>query len=176
MKEQVLNFELNGEIVETYADPSWSLLRLLRSHFNLIGAREGCGKGECGTCTVLLDGKAVNSCLVPAGKVEKRRVLTIEGVTREGLSRGAKVHPLQAAFVEKGAVQCGFCTPGMIMSAYAVLKDNPSPSPKQVREAISGNLCRCSGYKQIEEAVLDTAKTMLGKQGNRQQSLNKPYR
>ncbi len=165
MKEQVISFELNGELVKIYADPSLSLLHLLRSSFNLSGTKEGCGQGECGTCTVLLDGRAVNSCLVPAGKVEGRKVLTIEGVTGEAASKGAKVHPLQQAFVKKGAVQCGFCTPGMIMSAYALLRDIPSPSPEQVREAISGNLCRCSGYKQIEEAVLEAAKTMLEKQG-----------
>jgi len=165
LKEQVIRFEINGEKAEVYADPTLSLLHLLRSRFNLIGTKEGCRKGECGTCTVLLDGQAVNSCLVPAGKVEGKKVLTIEGVTREGALKGKRVHPLQQSFVEKGAVQCGFCTPGMVMSAYALLRDNPSPSPEQVREAISGNLCRCSGYKQIEEAVLEAAKTMQEKQG-----------
>ncbi len=160
MKEQVIAFELNGEKVETYTDPALSLLHLLRSRFNLLGTKEGCGRGECGACTVLVDGRAVNSCLVPAGKVRGRKVYTIEGVTAEGLLRGAKVHPLQEAFVESGAVQCGFCTPGMVMSTYALLNDNPSPSPEEVREAISGNLCRCSGYKQIEEAVLEAAQRL----------------
>jgi len=165
LKEQVISFEINGEKVKIYDDPALSLLHLLRSRFNLTGTKEGCGKGECGACTVLLDGYAVNSCLVPAGKLEGRKVLTIEGVTREEAAKGIKVHPLQQTFVENGAVQCGFCTPGMVMSAYALLKGNPSPSPEQVREAISGNLCRCSGYKQIEEAILEAAKTMLEKQG-----------
>jgi len=169
LKEQVISFEINGEKVKVYADPALSLLHLLRNRYNLTGTKEGCSKGECGACTVLLDGQAVNSCLVPAGKVEGKKVLTIEGVTREGLLKGKRVHPLQQAFVEKGAVQCGFCTPGMVMSAYALLKDHPSPSPEQVREAISGNLCRCSGYKQIEEAVLEAAKTMLEEHGNRKQ-------
>jgi len=167
LKEQAIKFELNGEKVEIYADPALSLLHLLRNRFSLIGTKEGCGKGECGACTVLLDGRAVNSCLVPAGKVEGRKVCTIEGVTGEVVAKGAKVHPLQQSFVEKGAVQCGFCSPGMVMSAYALLRDNPSPAPEQIREAISGNLCRCSGYKQIEEAVLEAAKTMLEQQGNR---------
>lgn len=165
MKEQVISFELNREKVEICADPALSLLRLLRSRFNLIGTKEGCGKGDCGVCTVLLDGRAVNSCLIPAGKIEGRKVLTIEGVTREGLEKGAKVHPVQQAFVDKGAIQCGFCTPGMIMSAYALLRDKPFPSPEEVREAISGNLCRCSGYKQIEEAILEAAKAITEQEG-----------
>jgi len=135
--------------VETYTDPAESLLMVLREKLGLYGTKAGCGKGECGVCTVLLDDRAVNSCLVPVGKVQGRKVETIEN-----LSRGGKVHPIQEKFVEKGAVQCGFCTPGMVMSAYALLKENPRPNPDQVRVAISGNLCRCSGYKQIEEAIM----------------------
>ncbi len=135
--------------METYTDPAESLLMVLREKLGLYGTKAGCGKGECGVCTVLLDDRAVNSCLVPVGKVQGRKVETIEN-----LSRGGKVHPIQEKFVEKGAVQCGFCTPGMVMSAYALLKENPRPNPDQVRVAISGNLCRCSGYKQIEEAIM----------------------
>jgi len=137
------------------ADPAESLLTILREKLGLYGTKAGCGKGECGACTVLLDDRAVNSCLVPAGKVQGRKVETIEN-----LSQGGKVHPIQEEFVEKGAVQCGFCSPGMVMSAHALLKENPQPNPEQVRVAISGNLCRCSGYKQIEEAILSAAEKM----------------
>ncbi len=155
LKKQALIFQLNDEPVEILADPAESLLTLLREKFGLYGTKAGCGKGECGACTVLLDNRAVNSCLVPAGKVQGRKVETIES-----LSSGGKVHPIQEEFVEKGAVQCGFCSPGMVMSAYALLKENPQPAPEQVKVAISGNLCRCSGYKQIEEAILSAAKKM----------------
>ncbi len=161
MKEQVINFQLNDEPVNVYSDPSLSLLKLLRNRFNLLGTKEGCGRGDCGVCTVLLDGRAVNSCLIPAGKVQGRNVCTIEGISSKSTAKAARFHPIQQAFVEKGAVQCGFCTPGMIMSAFALLQENPSPSKEEVREAISGNLCRCSGYKQIEEAVLEAAKVMI---------------
>ena len=162
MQEQVINFDLNDEPVSIYADPSLSLLKILRDRFNLLGTKEGCGRGDCGVCTVLLDGKAVNSCLIPAGKVQGRNVLTIEGINGKNQVKAGLMHPLQQAFVEKGAVQCGFCTPGMIMSAWALLQKNPAPSIEEVSEAISGNLCRCSGYKQIEEAILQAAKVMAG--------------
>jgi aerobic carbon-monoxide dehydrogenase small subunit len=155
MQKELLSFNLNGETIEVYADPAGSLLHLLRNELGLTGTKEGCGEGECGACTVLLDGKAINSCLVPAGKVKNRSVLTIEG-----LARGGKYHPLQEAFVEKGAVQCGFCSPGMIMSAYSLLQEKPEPTSLEIKTAISGNLCRCSGYKQIEEAVLAAAEKL----------------
>ena len=148
-------FQLNGELVEILADPAENLLAVLREKLGLYGTKAGCGKGECGACTVLLDDRAVNSCLVPAGKVQGRKVETIENLSQDG-----KVHPIQEEFVEKGAVQCGFCSPGMVMSAYALLKENPQPAPEQVKVAISGNLCRCSGYKQIQEAILSAAKKM----------------
>lgn len=151
----MLIFQLNGEPVEIFADPAESLLTVLREKLGLYGTKAGCGKGECGACTVLLDDRAVNSCLVPAGKVQGRKLETIEN-----LSQGGKVHPIQEEFVEKGAVQCGFCSPGMVMSAYALLKENPQPNPEQVKVAISGNLCRCSGYKQIEEAILSAAERL----------------
>lgn len=155
LKKKVLIFQLNGEPVEIFADPAESLLTVLREKLGLYGTKAGCGKGECGACTVLLDDRAVNSCLVPAGKVQGRKLETIEN-----LSQGGKVHPIQEEFVEKGAVQCGFCSPGMVMSAYALLKENPQPNPEQVKVAISGNLCRCSGYKQIEEAILSAAERL----------------
>lgn len=155
MSKQLISFQLNGEPVEIDIDPTDSLLHMLRRQFGLYGTKEGCGRGECGSCTVLLDGLAVNSCLVPVGKVQGRRVRTIES-----LSRGDEIDPVQTAFIEKGAVQCGFCSPGMIMSAHGLLNKNPSPAADEVRQAISGNLCRCSGYKQIEEAILSAAKKL----------------
>lgn len=157
MKNQLINFHLNGEPVEVYADPADNLLQLLREQLGLFGTKAGCGKGECGACTVLLDNQAVNSCLVPVGKVQGRRIETIES-----LSRGNNIHPIQELFVEKGAIQCGFCTPGMIMSAYALLKENPQPTSEEIKVAISGNLCRCSGYIQIEEAILCAAEKIKG--------------
>lgn len=153
MKKQTICLFINGEPVELVQDPARSLLRLLREELELTGAKEGCGKGECGVCTVLLEGKAVNACLVPAGKAAGKTVWTIEGLTRSGEAR-----LLQEAFVAAGAVQCGFCTPGMIISAYALLKTNPDPTPEEIKTAISGNLCRCTGYRQIEQAVSAAAK------------------
>ncbi len=150
-----ITFLLNDEPVTIYADPAESLLHLLRDQLGCMSPKEGCGRGECGACTVILDGKAVNSCLVPAGKAAGKNIRTIEGI-----SDGKSVHPLQRAFVEKGAVQCGFCTSGMIMSAYALLAENPAPRQEEVKRAISGNLCRCSGYKQIEEAIMTAAEEM----------------
>ncbi|MBM4236434.1 MAG: (2Fe-2S)-binding protein [Firmicutes bacterium] len=149
MEKELIKFMLNGEPVEVYNDPASSLLHLLREKFSLTGTKEGCGEGECGACTVLLDDLAVNSCLIPAGKVNGRSVETIEALSKDG-----GVDPIQEAFVEKGAVQCGFCTPGMVMSARALLKQNPDPDPEEIKMAISGNLCRCTGYKQIEAAIL----------------------
>ncbi len=146
--EITLKFILNKKPVEVGVPPHWTLLRLLREKLGLTGTKEGCGIGECGACTVLLDGMPVNSCLILAPKVEGRRVETVEGLgSRESL------HPLQKSFVENGAVQCGFCTPGMLMSAKALLEKNPKPTREEIKEAISGNLCRCTGYQQIMEAI-----------------------
>ncbi|MDF1551560.1 MAG: (2Fe-2S)-binding protein [Deferrisomatales bacterium] len=143
-----LAFTLNGETVSVRVEPHRTLLWLLREHFDLIGAKEGCGVGECGGCTVLLDGQAVNACLVLAGKVDGADVLTVEG-----LGGPEALHPLQRWFVEKHAVQCGFCTPGMLLSAKALLDRNPQPSREEIRVAIAGNLCRCTGYDAIVDAV-----------------------
>ncbi len=153
MEKERISFILNSEPVETYADPAKSLLCLLREDFGLTGAKEGCGRGECGACTLLLNGLAVNSCLIPAGSVAGKTVTTIEALSRDG-----SLSPIQEAFVEKGAVQCGYCTPGMVMTAHAFLRKTPDPGVEEVRVAISGNLCRCTGYKQIEEAILLAAR------------------
>jgi len=128
------------------------LLDLLRDELRLTGTKEGCGIGECGACTVILDGKAVNSCLVLAGRCDGSEIITIEGLARDGA-----LHPLQQSFIDHGAVQCGFCTPGMILSAKALLDENQRPTEKDIRVAIAGNLCRCTGYKQIVQAIQTVA-------------------
>jgi len=149
MKRRI-SFTLNGEKVEAEVEPHWTLLRLLREVFELTGAKEGCGMGECGACTVQLDGKAVVSCLLPALEVEGKEVWTVEGLAERSPSG---LHPIQQAFVQQGAIQCGFCTPGMIMSAKALLDENPQPTEEEIKTAISGNICRCTGYVQIIRAI-----------------------
>jgi carbon-monoxide dehydrogenase small subunit len=144
--------KVNGEPREVYVEPGWTLLRVLREDLGLTGAKNGCGNGECGACTVIMDGKAVPSCLVLAVSAEEKEIETIEG-----LQKGGERHVLQRAFIEHGAVQCGFCTPGMIMSAKALLDENPEPAEDAVREALQGNLCRCTGYKKIVEAVMSVS-------------------
>jgi carbon-monoxide dehydrogenase small subunit len=151
-----LAFTLNGRPVQAAVEPHRTLLWLLREHFDLIGTKEGCGVGECGACTVLVDGQAVNGCLLLAGKVQGREVLTVEG-----LGGPEALHPLQRWFVAKGAVQCGFCTPGMLLSARALLAKNPTPTRDEIRVAISGNLCRCTGYDQIVDAIHAAAREMV---------------
>ena len=148
MTTQVLSMKLNGEEVTVQVKPSALLVEVLRDQLELTGTKVACGEGECGACTVLLVGQPVNSCLVPALKAQGREVLTVEGLTPLG-----DLHPLQKAFVEHGAVQCGYCTPGMLMSAKALLDHNPSPTEDEIRLAISGNLCRCTGYAKIVEAI-----------------------
>ena len=148
LKRVRVSFILNGERKEAEVSPEMTLLELLREVLGLTGTKEGCGEGECGACTVLLDGRPVYSCLLLAAQVDGREVETIEGVGTE-----EEPHPLQRAFVRKGAVQCGFCTPGMIMTAKALLEENPKATRSEIREAIVGNLCRCTGYWQIIEAI-----------------------
>ncbi|MDH4208069.1 MAG: (2Fe-2S)-binding protein [Anaerolineae bacterium] len=145
---EALTMKLNGEEVTIYIKPDAMLLDVLRDRLGLMGAKEACGQGECGACTVLLDGEPVTSCLVPAFKAQGREVLTVEG-----LASGGELHPLQKAFIEHGAVQCGYCTPGMLMSAKALLDRNPHPTEEEIKEAISGNLCRCTGYVNIVRAI-----------------------
>lgn len=144
-----ISFLLNGEVQELEVEDHWTLLHLLREELGLTGTKEGCGSGECGACTVVVDGKAVNSCLFFAVELDGKEVLTIEGLA----SPDGTLHPLQRAFVENGAIQCGFCTPGMIMSAKALLDENPSPTEDEIRHALAGNLCRCTGYIQIFRAI-----------------------
>ena len=152
----VYNFTLNGKPVYAEVDSDATLLETLREYFGLTGAKEGCGKGECGACTVIVDGKAVNSCLVLISQVGGAEVLTIEGLPTSG-----QPDPLQTAFVEAGAVQCGYCTPGMIMSAKALLMKNPNPTTREIRASIAGNLCRCTGYVKIVEAIANVAKPLV---------------
>jgi len=144
-----MEFTLNGEQVNVEVDSTWTLLYLLREKLELTGTKLGCGYGECGACTVIMEGQAVNACLVPVLEAEGMNVTTIEGLAE----LGGQLHPLQKAFVDHGAVQCGFCTPGMIMSAKALLDEKPKPTEEEIKESIAGNLCRCTGYVKIIEAV-----------------------
>ena len=148
----IIEFTLNGEKYKKNADPGKRLVDFLREDMGLTGTKEGCGEGECGACTVVLDGRAVHSCLVLAGQINGKRLLTVEG-----LARGGELSPLQKAFIEHGAIQCGYCTPGMLMSSAALLAENPSPTEDEVRTALAGNICRCGDYSAIIDAVLDAA-------------------
>jgi carbon-monoxide dehydrogenase small subunit len=150
----LIKLDVNGKIHEVMVEPYWTLLHVLREELRLTGPKLSCGTGECGACTVLIDGKTVTSCLMLAAQAEGKKIITIEG-----LSDGTRPHPLQEAFVKYGAIQCGFCTPGMILSAKALLDENPNPTAEQVREAIEGNLCRCTGYVKPVEAILAVAKS-----------------
>jgi len=153
MKE--ITFTLNDKKVSLTTDPMKRLLDVVREDFRLTGTKEGCGIGECGACTVIVDKKAVCSCMMLAGQVEGKEVITIEGIEKDG-----ELSPLQKNFIKYGAIQCGFCTPGMIMSATALLMENPKPTEKEIRIAISGNLCRCTGYVQIIEAIQATVEEL----------------
>jgi len=152
-------FILNGSEVTVTVDSHRRLIDVLREQLGQTGTKEGCGEGECGACTVIIDGRAVNSCLYPAPEVEGKNVTTIEGL----LGPKNELSIIQQAFVEQGAIQCGFCTPGMIMSAKALLDSNPDPSEKDIQDALLGNLCRCTGYVQIVEAVKEAAAQLKGK-------------
>jgi carbon-monoxide dehydrogenase small subunit len=143
-----LEFTLNGEAVCVNVPSDMRALDLIRDVIGLTGTKEGCGRGECGACTILLNGVAVNSCLIYVPKLNGKTVLTVEG-----LAEGGELHPLQKAFLDEGAVQCGYCTPGMLMSAKALLDRNTDPTEEEIEEAISGNMCRCTGYAKIIKAV-----------------------
>jgi carbon-monoxide dehydrogenase small subunit len=152
---QQVRLTVNGSLYELGVQPWETLLEVTRDKLGLTGTKEGCGLGECGACTVIMDGKAVNSCLVLAVEADGKQITTIEG-----LSDGDELHPIQEAFIEHGGLQCGFCTPGMIMSAKALLDENPDPSEEEIRRAIAGNLCRCTGYTKIIESIGSAAKNM----------------
>ncbi|MBA7700166.1 Carbon monoxide dehydrogenase small chain [subsurface metagenome] len=148
--KQLIKLKVNGVVEEVFVEPWWSLAYVLREVLNLTGTKVGCETGNCGTCTVLVDGKMVKSCLLLAPKANRKEIVTIEGLT----GKDGGLHPLQEAFIEHFAVQCGYCTPGMIMAAKALLDENPNSTEEEVRAALSGNLCRCTGYVKIVEAVL----------------------
>ena len=156
--KQLMRFTINGEIYEDEIDVRRTLLEVLRETFGLTGTKKGCNEGECGTCTVLLDGKPVASCLVLAVEAQGRSIETVEGLAQDG-----ELHPLQRAFWEHGAFQCGFCTPGVLMAAKGLLNENPSPTEQEARKAIAGNLCRCTGYNKYVEAILDAAAKISNK-------------
>jgi carbon-monoxide dehydrogenase small subunit len=146
--KQLITLTVNNQEYELAVEPNLTLLDLLRYHLELTGTKKGCDEGDCGACTVIMNGKPVSSCLVLAVQANGKEILTIEGMeTEEG------IHPIQQAFVDNGAIQCGYCTPGMILSAKALLDRNPHPSEEEIRTAISGNLCRCTGYQKIVEAI-----------------------
>ncbi|MFB3883963.1 MAG: (2Fe-2S)-binding protein [Thermodesulfobacteriota bacterium] len=148
-----LRLKINGNEESVFCQPGETLLQVLRNKLNHTEVKEGCGKGDCGACTVLLDGIPVDSCLVLAFQAEGREILTVKG-----LGTPERLHPLQKKFIEKGAIQCGFCIPGQILSAKALLKRKRKPSKQEIRRALSGNLCRCTGYKKIIEAVEEAAR------------------
>lgn len=146
--KQLISLTVNGQYYEVAIEPRQSLLQVLREELHLTGTKEGCSEGECGACTVFLDGQTVDSCLIFGLEAHGREVVTIEG-----LAQGDQLHPVQKAFAEYGAVQCGFCTPGMILASAALLKSNPNPTEADIRRGISGNLCRCTGYVKIVDAI-----------------------
>lgn len=148
METVKISFILNGKESEATVKPHETLADMLRERFYLTGTKIGCGEGDCGACTVIMNGKTVKSCIILAAKADKSEIITIEA-----LGSIDKMHPIQQAFVEAGAIQCGFCTPGMIMSTKALLDSNPNPTDEEIKKALSGNVCRCTGYMKIEEAV-----------------------
>ena len=155
MSKQLCTLKVNGDTCTVAAETHHTLLEILREELGLTGTKHGCELGECGTCTVLVDGRPVLSCLALPVECEGRAITTVEGLARNGV-----LHPLQQAFAELGAAQCGYCTPGVIMTAKALLDRNPSPTREQIKEATAGNLCRCTGYQQITDAIEDAARQL----------------
>ena len=155
MVKQTIDLKVNGQTYEVETQPWRTLAEVLRDQLNLTGTKISCAEGHCGACTVIIDGKAVNSCLMLIAEAQGKEILTIEGV-----STGGELHPIQDAFVTHGAVQCGFCTPGLIMGTKAFLLENPDPSDEEIKKALSGHLCRCTGYVQVIEAVKVAAENM----------------
>jgi len=153
--KQLITLVVNGDPYEVLAKPSDTLLYVLREKLGFTGAKHGCDTGKCGSCTILIDGKPIRSCLTLAISARDREITTIEGI-----AEGEELHPLQQAFIEHGALQCGFCTPGMIMFTKSFLEENPEPQEEEIRKALSGNICRCTGYVKIIEAIQAAAKEM----------------
>jgi carbon-monoxide dehydrogenase small subunit len=150
--KSAITLKINGELFELLVEPKRTLLDALRDDLGMTGTKKGCDQGDCGACTVLLDGKAVNSCLILAVEAVGHEITTIEGLAKEGV-----LHPLQEAFIKLGAMQCGYCTPGMLLSAKALLDKNPHPAREDIKIAIAGNLCRCTGYVKIIDAILEAS-------------------
>ncbi|HVP05491.1 MAG TPA: (2Fe-2S)-binding protein [Dehalococcoidia bacterium] len=157
MPKQIINLRLNGQPNEVAVEPNWTLLETVREALGYTGAKEGCGTGDCGACTMLVDGRLITSCLMLAPQADGRSVTTVEGLAKNGT-----LHPVQQAFVDAGGVQCGFCTPGMVMASVALLEKNKNPTFEEIREGLAGNLCRCTGYTKIFEAVELAAQRMRG--------------
>ena len=155
MGKRVINFKLNGIDRDEYVMDNMTMVDFLRKQMHLTGTKRGCEEGECGACTILLDGRAVDSCMMLAVEADGHEVVTIEGVKKDGV-----LHPVQKEFIDKWALQCGFCTPGMIMSALSLLNENPHPTEQEIRDGISGNLCRCTGYAKIVEAISAAAEKL----------------
>jgi carbon-monoxide dehydrogenase small subunit len=155
--EETIRFKLNGRETELVTDPNQILLWVLRNHFGLTGTKFGCGIGFCGACTVLIDNEPVRSCMIPVSDVAGKSVVTIEGLEKEG-----KLHPVQQAFIDHDALQCGFCTPGMVLTAVGMLEKNPSPTREEIVAGLEENLCRCGAHKRIIEAVEDAARIKRG--------------
>ncbi|MCL5958415.1 MAG: (2Fe-2S)-binding protein [Chloroflexi bacterium] len=152
--KQLIELNVNGENYEVAIEPHRTLLEVLREQLNFVGSKKGCDEGTCGSCTVLMDGKPILSCMTLALDARGKQITTIEGIAKDGV-----LHPVQEAFINHGAIQCGFCTPGMIVTAKALLDKNPKPSEREIKEAISGNLCRCTGYVKIVEAIKSTSES-----------------
>ncbi len=152
MTRQTIRLKINGQPQELAVEPHWTLLETVREQLGLTGSKEGCGTGDCGACSMIVDGRLITTCLMLAPEADGSEITTIEGLARNG-----NLHPVQQSFIEAGGVQCGFCTPGMIMAAKALLDSNPRPTLEDVRLGLAGNLCRCTGYAKIYEAVLAAA-------------------
>jgi carbon-monoxide dehydrogenase small subunit len=159
---QELNCVVNGKEVTLRVDPTRNLVDVLRRDLKLTGVKVGCEEGECGACTVLFDGKPVNSCIIPVMKAQGRHIITIEGLAQDG-----ELDPIQEAFIEAGAIQCGFCTPGVVLSAKALLDENPDPDKEEICEALSGHLCRCTGYLQFYDALKIAAEKIAARKANK---------
>ncbi|MEK7247574.1 MAG: (2Fe-2S)-binding protein [Chloroflexota bacterium] len=157
MPKQIINLRLNGQPHELAVEPHWTLLETVREALGYTGSKEGCGTGDCGACSMIVDGRLITSCLMLAPQAEGRSITTIEGLSKNGT-----LHPVQQAFVDSGGVQCGFCTPGMVMAATALLEKSTKPTLEEIREGLAGNLCRCTGYTKIFEAVELAAQRMRG--------------